>query len=72
VNPPTPKSQRDAVAKWNRTNQVGTAVIVRQDDGTDLKTSTRSEAFVMGGHTAMIMVEGISGGYMLSRVRAAA
>lgn len=53
----------------------GTAVKVHKDDGSILETKTRSEAWMLGadsrgyqGHTAVVSVEGISGGYMLNRV----
>lgn len=46
----------------------GTPVRVRKDDGAVLETKTRSEAWMLGGHTAVIMVEGISGCYSLERV----
>lgn len=56
------------VSKWNDAHPVGTAVKVRMDGGDIKLTTTTSEAWVMGGHSAMIKVEGISGGYMLERV----
>jgi len=59
----------EQVTAWNDHRAVGTDVIVRLDDGTDRQTKTTSEAWVMGGHSAMIKVEGISGGYDLDRVR---
>jgi hypothetical protein len=36
------------------------------DDGTE--TKTRSEAWVMGGHSVMVMVEGVAGGVLLESV----
>lgn len=32
------------------------------------ETRTRSEAWVMGGHSVMVMVEGVSGGVLLESV----
>jgi hypothetical protein len=32
-------------------------------------THTRSEAWVMGGHSAMVKVEGVAGGVLLESVR---
>lgn len=46
---------------------LGTLVNVRKDNGSTLATKTRSDPWVLGG-TAVIMVEGISGGYSLDRV----
>ncbi len=63
------RAQQAANAKsWNARNPSGTRVSVRRDDGTALLTVTTSEAWVLGGHTAVVMVDGISGGYMLGRV----
>lgn len=56
------------VTAFNNANPVGTSVVVTRDDGTHHLTKTRSEAFVMGGHSAMIQVHGISGAYRLDRV----
>lgn len=36
-------------------------------EGTE--TKTRSEAWVMGGHSVMVMVEGVSGGVLLESVK---
>jgi hypothetical protein len=56
---------------------IGTEVIVTRDDGSELRTKTRSEPWMLGversrnyaGHTAVILVEGITGGYCLTRLR---
>lgn len=58
------------VDEWNAANAVGANVIVTKDMGEEVHTKTRSAAWVLSGHTAVVMVEGISGGYLLSRVRA--
>lgn len=60
----------------------GTPVILTKDDGSEFYTKTRSGPWMLGadsrdpddpthspGHTAVIMVEGISGGYSLERVK---
>ncbi|HEV2210818.1 MAG TPA: hypothetical protein VG167_18755 [Verrucomicrobiae bacterium] len=65
---PNPKREMERVEEWNRLNAVGTEADVRLDDGRMMRTKTRSEAWLMGGHTAMVMVEGISGAYRLDRV----
>lgn len=36
-------------------------------EGTE--TKTRSEAWVMGGHSVMVMVEGVPGGVLLESVK---
>lgn len=59
----TPKRE---IEEW--THPVGTVVDVRRDDGTTLRTKTRSRPWLLCG-SAVVLVEGISGGYRLSRVR---
>ena len=48
---------------------VGTEVIVTKDDGSEFHTKTSSESWMLGGHTPVILVEGISGCYALERIR---
>jgi hypothetical protein len=72
--PKGPKAMLALVEKWKSVPE-GTPVIVIKDDGTEVKTKTRSIPWMLGsssrgpGHTAVIMVEGITGGYGLWRVR---
>lgn len=58
--------QKELLGQW-LTEPIGTPVEVRRDDGSVLATRTRSEPWIIGG-TAVIMVEGIAGGYSLDRV----
>ena len=60
--------QTALIGEFNTANQIGIEVDVKKDDGSIVRTKTRSKAWLMGGHTAMILLEGISGGYMLQRV----
>jgi len=55
------------VESWNSHQQIGTAVRVLRDDGSVLKTKTRSEAWMVGS-MPVVQVEGIAGGYSLFRV----
>lgn len=71
------KYQRNQVQKeqakvdsWNAKHPPGTPVIVHKDFGDVVETITRSVAEVLGGHTAVIWLEGISGCYDLDRVEA--
>lgn len=77
--PPAPKSHRPPTAAqlaktcafFNTKHPVGTAVIytsVRDDPQTARATKTRSEAWIMGGHSVMVMVEGVSGGVLVDHV----
>jgi len=55
---------------WNSANSVGATVKVRLDNGETRETRTRTEAHVLSGHSAVIWLEGITGCYLLDRVRA--
>ena len=59
-----------ACDKFNAAHQVGAAVSVKLDGGEVRETVTNSEAQVMGGHTAVIWLDGIRGCYDLERVTA--
>ncbi len=61
---------KELCERWNKLHPEGSAVTVTKDDGSKLKTVTRSAAWVLGGHTPVILVVGISGGYSLTRVSA--
>lgn len=69
--PPSPEQQQVEVDRWNIAHSIGDTVKVRLDDGTVKQTITESDAWLLGGHTAVILLKGITGGYMLSRVSAA-
>lgn len=64
-------------AAWS--HPAGTRVVVTLDDGSERETATRSQAWMLGaepsrgrgGHTAVVLLDGISGGYALRRVRLA-
>ncbi|QCO07422.1 hypothetical protein [Azospirillum argentinense] len=68
--PPSPAQLAAQVETWNSQNPVGTKVVVRCDDGTSHITVTTSEAWVLSGHSAVILLKGISGCYLLNRVTA--
>ncbi len=61
-------AQKRLADQWKDAPE-GTRVVVTKDDGTEVVTKTRSAGFLLGGHTACIMLEGISGCYALERVR---
>lgn len=60
-------AQKRLAAQWK--DGKGTRVVVTKDDGTEVTTETTSGGFLLGGHTACIMLDGISGCYSLERVR---
>jgi hypothetical protein len=60
-----------AADQWNSAHPIGTPVTryklldpLREGN----ETTTRSEAWVMGGHSVMVMVNGVSGGVLLESV----
>lgn len=70
-----PYPQSVAVDAWNRLHKSGCAVEVTLDDAQVVKTRTRSVAWMLSGHTGVILLESIPeypfrGCYKLDRVRA--
>jgi hypothetical protein len=49
----------------------GMSVEVTKDDGSIVRTKTRSDPWFMGGHTWMVLLEGFSGAYACARVKPA-
>lgn len=71
MKPPTLPELEAQAKHWNETYPVGTPVtryklIDPLREGTE--TKTRGEAWVMGGHSVMVMVEGVSGGVLVESV----
>jgi hypothetical protein len=64
------KNPAKAVEAWNAKHPIGTAVTVLKDNDEAVTGETRSEAFVLSGHSAVIFVTGVSGCYALERVKA--
>jgi hypothetical protein len=64
-------SQAKLAAKWNDRFPVGTVVRywTSTRDGVGKVGKTRSEAEVMGGHTAVVWIEGCSGCVALTHVQ---
>ena len=56
------------VDAWNKQVQRGAFVIYLDDHGEAHLTRTRSDAEVLGGHTAVIWIEGRAGCVLLDRV----
>jgi hypothetical protein len=44
-----------------RGNRIGTPVEYRRDNGSIMRTATRTRAEVLGGHTAIIWLEDVTG-----------
>lgn len=63
-------TNRMMVHDWNRQHPIGTKVRVTKDDDSVVETVTLCEAWLVGEHTAVVLVDGISGAYALARVEA--
>jgi hypothetical protein len=71
MKPPSLTQLRKKASEWNLKFPVGTQVVRYKlidplEEGNE--TRTRSEAWVMGGHSVMVMVEGVAGGVLLDSV----
>jgi len=66
--PPSPAALQRQCDEFNARYPVGQSVTVRMDDGSGRSTTTRSEAQVLSGHSAVIWLDGIAGCYLLDRV----
>lgn len=66
---PKKEYQETMVESWNKNHSPGVEVVVILDSGEYIETTTRSEAWMLGGHSPVILVEGVNGAYSLSRVR---
>ena len=62
--------QQALVEAWKHVPE-GTRVVVRKDNGKEYSTTITAGARMLGGHTAVIWLEGVSGCYSLERVRKA-
>lgn len=62
--------QQALVDAWKDVPE-GTRVVVRKDNGKEYSTTITAGAHLLGGHTAVIWLDGISGCYALERVRKA-
>lgn len=63
--------EQELVEQWNRYHPVGTLVRYWRMDrrGEPSGTGkTRSRAWLLGGHSAVVLIEGTSGGIALSHV----
>lgn len=60
-----PQADVDRAKRWD----IGTEVTVTKDHGEEVQTRTRSAPWQTGDGTWIILVEGISGGYALARIK---
>lgn len=57
-----------AIELFNEVVPIGTAVKYRNDDGETEERITRSEAWMLGGHTPVVQFKGFPGCFALDRV----
>lgn len=68
TQPKEPATVPDPVTTWNQHYPIGTLVLVRRDDGSVFRTTTKGAAEMLSGHTPVIWLEGVRGCYALDRV----
>lgn len=61
-------TENKIVEERNKNYKIGIDVEVMKDDGSTIFTKIRSVAWVLGDHTPVILLEGMSGCYALERV----
>jgi hypothetical protein len=61
-------AEQKYVELWNQQYPVGTIVILIKDAGETILTKTRSKAHFNGANDAVIMLDHVSGYYLLERV----
>ena len=62
------KQNEQTIKDWNAANPIGTSVLFRKTLSIPcepVKTKTRSAAYLLGQHTPVVLVDGISGCVML-------
>lgn len=59
------------VLDWNLKCPPGTEVVLTDDFGMEHRTKTRSVAWTTAARDSLVLVEGKTGGYLLSRIRPA-
>jgi hypothetical protein len=55
------------VLLFNARHKVGELGFLKKDNGQTVPTALNSEAWVLGGHSAVAMFEGVSGCYKIDR-----
>src|SRR3954447_13362305 len=61
--------REQAVEEFNQRFPVGSEVMLKKDFELEpIRTKTRSEAFVLSGHSAVVFLEGVSGCYLITHV----
>lgn len=61
-------SKAQQVESWNIEHPVGSRVVVHRDNGERIESTVRGEAVLLGGHSPVAWVDGISGCYDIGRI----
>ena len=61
---------RNDAEYWNDTHPIGQPIALTEDDGSLTYTQTRSHAWLLGSGVPVVKVDGKTGGYLLSRIKA--
>ncbi len=63
------KMKKSELKQWNKDFPIGTRVILTKDNQEEIKTTVRSKGWLLGNGMPLVLVEGIRGGYSISRIR---
>lgn len=61
-------SKQQQVESWNHEHPVGSKVVIVRDNGETLETTVTHEAQLLGGHSPVAWVAGISGCHDIGRI----
>lgn len=61
--------KQEQVDQWNSFYPDGSPCTLILDDGTEMETHTRSQAWLIGGGFPVVLVVGKTGGFHLDRVK---
>lgn len=59
---------QDQLATWNAFHPPGSPCFVRMDDGQEIETRTRSQAWTLASGHPVVLLEGRTGAFRLDRV----
>jgi len=63
------KMKKRDLKEWNKNFPIGTRVILTKDTGEEVQTVIRSKGWLLGNGMPLVLVDGIRGGYSISRIR---
>ena len=63
------KMTEDEIQTWNELFPLKSPCLLRLDDGSEIETRVRSEAWALGDGTVVVKMEGMAGGWRIDRVK---